>query len=351
MKREFIPRLEVSIFLIFLIVLSFFLLRKILLSIIGGILLAFIFSPLYKLLCKRLKNKTLVALLICFIPVFLIVIPFWFLIPLLIEQSLKLYFAVQNLDFQSIIKEVFPPFFSSLSSVDDVSSILFSFTSKSLNKLMNFFTEMLFSFPTFLLHMIVVLFTFFFVLRDQEEILRFLRSISPFSERVNARLLECSKGIASAVLFGQVIVGSIQGLVIGLGFFLFKAPNALLFTILAILAGIFPVIGTMIVWLPVAIYLFVTKGITFQLIGILIFGVLSSNIDNFLRPLFVSKRVKLHTGLVFAGMIGGLLTFGILGLVIGPLVLAYLVIFLEIYQKERKLLAKRKTSVRAKNLS
>ena len=119
-----------------------------------------------------------------------------------------------------------------------------------------------------------------------------------------------------------------------LGFFSFGVPNALLLTFFAIIAGIFPVIGTAIIWVPVAIYLFIS-GNTFAALGIMIFGLISSMVDNLIRPIIVSKRTTLSPGVILIGMIGGLLFFGVLGFILGPLIIAYLVIILEIYQNRK----------------
>ena len=94
------------------------------------------------------------------------------------------------------------------------------------------------------------------------------------------------------------------------------------------------IIGTTIIWAPIVIYLLLT-GDTFSAMGITIFGLVSSLIDNFLRPIIVSRRTKINSALVLVGMIGGLFFFGVLGFILGPLILAYLLIILEIYRKKR----------------
>jgi len=125
-------------------------------------------------------------------------------------------------------------------------------------------------------------------------------------------------------------LGVIQGLVIAIGLFIFGVPNALLLSLLAVVAGILPIVGPMLVWIPVVAYLFLQAN-TLAAVGILIFGIIGSNIDNILRPFLVSKMAKIHSGVVLVGMIGGLFLFGILGLILGPLILSYLLIILEVY--------------------
>jgi predicted PurR-regulated permease PerM len=160
-----------------------------------------------------------------------------------------------------------------------------------------------------------------------------MKSLSPFPPSVEKKFFDSSKSIANAVIYGQVIIGIIQGLVLGIGLFIFRVPNSLILTLLATLAGIFPIIGTAIVWVPVAIYLFLI-GNTFSFFGVVIFGIVSSSIDNLLRPIIVSRRANIDPLLILIGMIGGLFLFGILGFILGPLILAYLVIILELYRNK-----------------
>ena len=151
------------------------------------------------------------------------------------------------------------------------------------------------------------------------------------SRDVENRLIHSSKAITISVIYGQIVVGIIQGIIVGLGFFIFNVPNPLFLTLLAILAGMFPIIGTAIVWIPVIIYLFIAGSI-FPAIGVAAFGIVSSVIDNILKPIIVSRRTRMHPLLILIGMVGGLLLFGIFGIILGPLILAYVLILLEVYR-------------------
>ena len=326
-------RKTVSTFiLIALAVLSFFLLKPVLIAIIVALILAFIFSPVQDFLIRKTNSKNFSASLIMLFLLILFLLPIWFLTPILIDQSLKVFQATQQIDFVGPLQNVFPALFASEQFSNEIGLIISTFTTKMANFLVNFFSSIILNFPTIFLQLIVVLFTFYFVLRDKKEVLAYVRSISPFSKEVEKKLFESSKGITASVIYGQVIVGLTQGIVVGIGFLIFGVPNALFLTLLAILAGIFPVIGTTIVWVPIVIY-FMVAGDSLPAIGILVFGLISSTLDNFLRPLIVSKRTNLHSAVVIIGMIGGLFMFGILGVILGPLILAYLIILIEVYRK------------------
>ena len=238
------------------------------------------------------------------------------------------------MDFVKPLKNIFPALFASEEFSAEIGSILHSFVTKITNKLMNSLSTLILNFPTIFLQSLVVFFTLFFVLRDKEEMISYIKSLLPFTKDVEKKLFEMSKNITSSVIYGQIVIGIIQGLLLGAGLFIFKVPNALMLTLLSCLVGIFPVIGVAIIWIPVAIYLLIA-GNTFPAVGVIIFGLVSSSIDNFLRPIIVSKKTQMPSSLILIGMIGGFFLFGILGLILGPLILAYLLIILEIYRNKR----------------
>jgi len=171
-------------------------------------------------------------------------------------------------------------------------------------------------------------------MRDSVKLFDYIKNISPFSVSAEKKLSDQFKGITNAVIYGQIIVGIIQGVLTGVGLFIFGAPNALLFTFLAILTGIIPIIGAWLIWVPISIY-FLIQGDTFAGIGLILYGsIIISWIDNIIRPKFVADRSNLNTPITLVGMIGGLMAFGILGLIIGPLIISYLIIVIESYQSK-----------------
>ncbi len=332
--ENYFNRIMTVVILAVLLLLAFFLLKPILLAIIVGLILAFIFYPLYSKLDSIIKSPNISSGLMCLFLLLLIIIPLWFLTPIVINQSIKLFTASQQVNFISILKEISPSLFASQEFSAEIGSILSSFVTKMTNSLMNSLSGIILNFPTLFLKSFVVFFTFFYVLRDKDKLIDYIKSLSPFSKEIEKKLFDSSKSIANAVIYGQVIIGILQGLVLGIGLLIFRVPNALLLTLLAVLAGVFPIIGTAVVWVPLAVYLLII-GNPFSLIGVLIFGLISSSLDNFLRPIIVSRRSNVNSLLILIGMIGGLFMFGILGFILGPLILAYLLIILELYRNRK----------------
>jgi predicted PurR-regulated permease PerM len=262
------------------------------------------------------------------------VVPLWYLAPIMINQSIKFYLSSQQIDFVTPFQKICPSLFQSETFSNEIGSAIRSFVTKTTNSMMNSFSNIISNFPIIFLQLIVTFFTFYFVLRDRDELISYIQSLIPFSKEVEKKLFKSTKDITLSVLYGQIIIGIVQGLVAGIGFYIFKVPNALLLTALAALAGIFPIIGTAIIWLPVAIYLLI-GGNTLAAMGVTIFGVISSIIENFIKPVFISRRTHMNSSIILIGMIGGLFLFGILGVILGPLILAYLLIILELYRDKK----------------
>ncbi|MFH1326555.1 MAG: AI-2E family transporter [archaeon] len=331
METNYLRKILTIVVVVSLLVLSFFLLKPILLYIVFGFILAFIFFPIYNFLLKLTKAPNLSATIICIFLIVIILLPIWFFTPIAIEQGFKIYLSLQQTDFIGLLKGVFPSLFASEQFSAEVGTMIHSFVTKSANSLLNSLSKVILNFPTILLHSIVILFTLYFALRDKDKLLEYIKSLSPFSKDIEEKLFKSSRDITASVLYGQIAIGVLQGVIISIAFFIFGVPNALILSILAVVVGVIPIIGPMFVWIPVSIFLFLS-GDTVAAIGILVFGLISSNIDNFLRPIFISKLTKLHSVVVLIGMIGGLFLFGVLGLILGPLILAYLLIILEVFR-------------------
>ena len=334
MEGDYIKRLTILAILAILIILTYLVLRPILLAIFFGIILAFVFSPIYDKINKKINNKTISGVLITVFLLLLIILPLWFFTPIMIDESLKVYYSIQDADFVTPLKNIFPSIFASEQFSNDVGQIIYSFVSKLVNSIVNYFSDLVLNFPILLLQLTIAFFIMFFTLRDKEKFVSYIKSLLPFSKEVEKKIFSQTQGITISVIYGQVVVGIIQGLIAGLGFLIFGVPNTLFLTLLACLAGIFPMVGTTIIWLPVAIYLLIIGNIV-SVVGVVFFGLIAGFIDNILKPIFVAHRTSLPSSMVLIGMIGGYFLFGILGFIIGPLILAYLLIVLELFRNKR----------------
>ncbi len=334
MDDTFFRKITTIIILLILLILSFFLLKPLLMAIILGFILAFIFSPVYNWIFRLTKSKNLPSIIICLFVLVIIILPIWFFSPIAIDESIKIYNASQNLDIVTPLKSIFPSLFASEEFSQNVGSIIHSFITKTADSLMNYLANILLDFPTLLLQMVVIFFTLYYTLRDKEKITVYIKSLLPFPKEIEKKLFDSTRDITFSVLYGYIIIGFVQGIIQGIGFFIFGVPNALLLSIIAVILGIIPILGPFFIGIPVIIFLIGT-GNHLAAWGVFIFTLIASLSDHFIRPLVVSRRTKLHNALVFIGMIGGFFMFGILGFILGPLIIAYLITIVEIYRKKQ----------------
>lgn len=319
-------------FILVIFVAAFFVIKPLFLSIIAGLLLAYICYPLFKLVFRLFKERNTAALATALIVIIIIFIPFWFLVPLMIQQLFNIFNASQTLDVAGLIEKVIPSFSDQIKR--DVATALVTFVSKLVSGTINTLTSFILDLPTHLLYLAVISFVFFFGLRDAHKLKEYATGLSPLRRDKEHMLAHHFKEITSSIIFGYVIVGILQGVLTGLGLLVFGVPNALLLTVFALLASVIPMIGPGLIWLPASIYL-ISIGHVSAGVGFLIYGALFvSTIDNFIRPYLVSRRTKIPPVIVLIGMIGGLLVFGILGLILGPLILAYVLTILDAYKNK-----------------
>ncbi len=326
--------LIIYVLVIGIFILAFFVINPVLIAIIYGLLLAYITHPIYGFLVKKIKNESISAFIVCF-GFFIIVIAFLtIIISSLFNQAVDLYTALKNQDIATSIANSIPRFLiskeMSASLVDNlkssISNLIFSF----LNKFNEFITDL----PILFLKFAVVIFVFFFTLKDGRKALDYLKSVSPLNKETEEKFIKRFKDVTNSVLLGQIFVGAVQGMVAGIGYFLFGVNGAILLTLLSMIASIIPMVGPSIIWAPIFIYMLVLGKSNIAFIFLIYNLFFTSLIDNIVRPLIVSKRTEINSAIIIIGMIGGFLVLGVLGLIIGPLILAYILLIMEIYKKK-----------------
>jgi predicted PurR-regulated permease PerM len=180
-----------------------------------------------------------------------------------------------------------------------------------------------------LVQTLLVVFTLFYFFRDGERIRNAAYEMVPL-QRVQWRdIIARTQEVIAATVYGVLAISAIQGL---LGTFIFWAlglPSALLWGVVMFFLSMIPMAGAFLVWVPAAIYLALTgayvKAGILVVWGLLVIG----GIDNVLSPRLVGRRASLHELLIFFAVLGGLRVFGVLGLVLGPVVVAMTLALIE----------------------
>jgi predicted PurR-regulated permease PerM len=179
----------------------------------------------------------------------------------------------------------------------------------------------------------LVVFTMFYMFRDGDRIRVAVYDILPL-ERVQVHdIIARTKEVIAATIYGVLLIAMIQGTLGTFIFWVLGLPSPLLWGVVMFVLCMIPMAGAFLVWVPAAIYLALTGA--YVMAGILVvWGVLViGGIDNLLSPRLVGKRARLHELLIFFGVLGGLRVFGILGVVLGPVIVAVTLALIEMVRQ------------------
>ena len=181
--------------------------------------------------------------------------------------------------------------------------------------------------------LLITLFLLFYFFRDQEIILGSLRRSFPLSPRENEKVFRNVRDAIYAIVYGTLMLALLQGTLGGLMFWILGLPSPLLWGAVMAILAVLPVLGAAIVWIPAALFLLV-QGSPEKAIILVAWGCLAIGlIDNLLYPLVVKNRLRIHTVPVFIAVIGGLVTFGAAGIVLGPVILAITVVLADVWRQ------------------
>ena len=304
--------------------------------------------PVYRGLARWFRGRCrLAALTTCVLLSVVIVVPMVLLGFALARQSIDAYGHLQrgivSPEFDAWLHQHIEPRLAGLRDIaggadtgrlrDGLLSLAGQFTSALVSQtkaIVTGFAGFVFSF--FLMN--VSMYVFFL---DGPAIVRRLQDLTPLPEPHDDELIRRFRDVSQATLYGGIATALAQGLVGGIIFGLLGLPSPALWGAAMGVASFIPLVGTALIWGPAAAFLIVTgrmvAGVVLVGLGVGVIGM----VDNIIKPLVVRGRMQMPLLLVFLGILGGLQLFGVLGLILGPLVLAMLMTLLELYVKEQQL--------------
>jgi predicted PurR-regulated permease PerM len=179
----------------------------------------------------------------------------------------------------------------------------------------------------------LTLYFLFYFLRDRLSVLKAIRSFSPLSGSENDALFSRVNDTIHATLYGMLTLSALQGLLGGLMFWWLGVPSPWFWAVVAAVFAFVPVVDTLVLWLPAAVYLGLEGRWGQALVVAALVSLLVRAVENFLYPVLVGDRLKVPSVSIFVSLVGGLLLFGWSGLVLGPVILALTSVLLEITAK------------------
>ena len=313
--------------------LSVFVLSPFLITLSLAVIISVLIHPIYKVVKRLLfKNGTAAALVTILLFYALILAPISLLSFQLFKEAQSSYssLGINNAsnvyNFNQIINENLKPI---IPNVDiHLETYITNIYSWVISNLGGLFSG---TFDIFLKILIITI-TMFFLLKDSEDIKKNMEDLVPISSKAYEYLVKNIKTTINSVIFGSIVIAVIQGVISGIGFYIFGIPNATLWGTVAVAAAFVPGLGTGALFIPMMIYAFLYEGM-FQVIGLLLWAMVFINlIESFLRPTIIHKTVKIHPIFILFSILGGISLFGLAGSVLGPLILSLLFAMIRVYK-------------------
>ena len=187
---------------------------------------------------------------------------------------------------------------------------------------------------SFFINLLVALLLLFFLLNGGKKWEQYLASVIPMKNINKKETMEKVNTMVKSNAIGIPLVAILQGIIALIGYLIFNVPNAGLAAIATGFCSIVPIVGTMVVWVPLGVY-FMVLGQWGQALGLLAFGaVCISQSDNLLRFILQKKMANTHPLVTIFGVIVGLSLFGFIGIIFGPLLVSLFLLFLDMFRKE-----------------
>ena len=277
---------------------------------------------------KRKMKRSTAALLITTEAVFFFLIPISLVVWMLVDKLQNL-----NLDPQSIIApiEEIAGIIKSKTGYDVLGSDTTSFIVSALPRIGQ---AVMGGISSFVINLFVLVFVLYFMLIGGIKMEAYVNAILPFNATNTEHVIHEINMIVRSNAIGIPLLAVIQGGVAMTGYFIFGAPNALLLGFLTCFATVIPMVGTGLIWFPVAVYMALT-GDWPNAIGLAAYGgIIVSQLDNLIRFILQKKMADTHPLITIFGVVIGLPLFGFMGVIFGPLLLALFFLFVDMFKKE-----------------
>jgi len=185
-----------------------------------------------------------------------------------------------------------------------------------------------------LLSVLIVLYSLFFFLIDGDRLLFYVLYYLPLNDEDETKLLQRFTSVTRATLKGTAVIGFLQGALAGLALYVAGIPSALFWAVAMMVLSVVPGVGAALVWIPAVFYLLVGEQYVSAIAVAAFCGVVVGTVDNVLRPKLVGNDTQMHELMIFFSTLGGLLMFGFMGFIIGPIIAALFVTLWELYGDE-----------------
>jgi predicted PurR-regulated permease PerM len=340
MNKEAINKWVLLLLVFFISALFLSMIRQFLMAIFMAGIFSALSYPLYRRLEKWFKGRrSLASMATLFLIVFVVILPLGGLLGIVTGQAIKVGEAVtpwvsQQLSQPDAISDALKslPFYD---KIEPYRNLVLTKAGQLVGHISGFLINRLRSVTlgtvNFIFMLFIMLYTMFFFLMDGDKLIDKILYYLPLEDHDERLMLDRFTSVTRATLKGTAVIGILQGGLAGAAFAVVGIHSAVFWgTIMAVLSFI-PGIGTALVWVPAVIILAATGHLA-KAIGLGVFcAAVVGSIDNLLRPILVGRDTQMHELMILFGTLGGIIMFGVLGIIIGPIIAALFVTIWEIY--------------------
>lgn len=299
--------------------------------VLGGIIVIFLY-PVNAWMQKKIKNKVWSSTIMLILVLLIILIPSVFLISSLAHESTKAYDSFLHIN----ITEISDSINSALGTNFNIEDALTKATTKGLDYIADSSVDLLGTVTEFVIGVFIMFFFVYYGFKDGKKFETNILEMLPIRKLHREHVINETRRVLYGVMYGQFLVAMIQGILGGIGFWIFGLPNPVLWGFMMAVLAFLPVIGTPVIWLPASLIAISSGNITGG-IGMLLFGgIVVTNIDNLIKPKIIGDNSGMHPLLVLIGIFGGLAVFGIIGFILGPIVVAFCTLAIKFFTEELK---------------
>ncbi|MBN2232378.1 MAG: AI-2E family transporter [Deltaproteobacteria bacterium] len=341
--RERLERRSFLLLLLLVTLLFLWLLKPFFSAVFWACIVALLFHPLHFRLRRRWNHPNLVVLATLAVCILVGVVPFMFVFASFLREGADLYGRLQRseIDFGAFVDQIrqgFPLVQDVLERFHldlDVLTVQLSGAAVTVSRyLAQKSVQLGQGTLQFFVNLGLMLYLAFFMLRDGSRLVDLVVRALPLGDERERLLLGKFAEVSRATVKGSLMVAAVQGMLGGIIFRILGIPGPVLWGVVMILLSLIPMVGSGLIWGPVALYLLATgswvRGLVLAAFGLGVVGL----VDNVLRPVLVGRDTKLPDYLVLLSTLGGFILFGMNGFVIGPLVAALFIAFWEIFIRE-----------------
>jgi len=334
--------------------LSYLILKPFITFILLAFVITYILYPLYKRLNKKIKNKSAAALIMALLMIVVISVPTYFITKELTGE----FFVSYVLAKQFIITDFYTTGacavdggmlcewgrgIANIAGNPQYATLIDAGLQRFQEYGIQYASDLIAGIPRFLLGIFIVFFTSFYLFKEGKSLVKRITKALPLKRTNRQRVVKQFDDVVFGIIYGSLITAILQGFVAFIGYLIFGIQSPVLWALATAFMALMPFIGTTFIWGPIGIFQILNglihndQTLIGTGIGVLLYGTfVIAMVDNIAKPFIIGSRANVHPVTVVLGVIGGVTVFGIIGILVGPLVLALSITLIQIYELERR---------------